>query len=124
MTGAAESRNAGWRWTAALWLGLLGGPAAWFLHLLVSYSLVRWVCRSGGMWVMHAATVAALAGAAAVGGLAWRNWRRAGRPRGTDGAGAEGRSRFLSIAGVALAAYSVVLIAVEGIPNFVLPPCP
>lgn len=124
MTGAAGSRNAGWRWTAALWVGFLGGPAVWFLHLLVSYSLVRHVCLSGGTWMMHAATVAALAGAAAVGGLAWRNGRRAGRPRGTDGAGAEGRTRFLSLSGVALAAYALVLIAVEGIPTFVLPPCP
>lgn len=108
---------------AALWVGFLGGPAVWFLHLVVSYSLVRYVCFTGAMWLMHLTTAVSLLAAGAVIWLAWRNWQQTGRPLDAGGGGMEGRSRFMALIGLLFAASSLLLIVVQGIPNFVLDPC-
>lgn len=109
---------------AALWVGFLGGPAVWFAHLGVSYNLVRYVCLSGDHWLLHLATGIAVAAGAGVLWLAWRNWRRTGRPGHTGQSGEWGRSRFLALAGLLFAGYSLALIAVEAIPTFLLEACP
>lgn len=111
------------RGVVRLWVGFLGGPAAWFFHLMVSYALVRYVCRSGAVWLLHLTTLVALGAAAAAIRLAWTSWRRAGEPVETRGGGVEGRSRFLALAGLLFAAFSALLVAAEGLPNFVLEPC-
>lgn len=120
--GAAE-RFAGRKGVALLWVGFLGGPAAWFFHLVVSYSLVRYVCFGGSIWLMHLVTGVSLLAGGAVAWLAWRNWRHTGSPLDSGGSGTRGRSRFLALLGVLFAAFSLFLIAVQGIPNFVLEPC-
>lgn len=111
------------RGVVSLWIGFLGGPAVWFFHLVVSYSLVRYVCFTGAMWLMHATTVVSVLGAGAVIWLAWRNWRETGRPMDAGGSGVEGRSRFLALLGLLFAVSSLFLILVQGAPNFVLDPC-
>lgn len=40
---------------------ILGSAIAWFLHLCVMYFLVQPVCRVGGEYLFHVATVVALA---------------------------------------------------------------
>lgn len=107
----------------ALWVGFLGGPAVWFFHLVVSYSLVRYVCFTGAMWLMHLTTAVSLLAVGAVIGLAWRNWQQAGRPMDAGGEGMEGRSRFMALIGLLFAVSSLLLVVVQGAPNFVLDPC-
>lgn len=121
-SGAAE-RSTGGRGVAALWAGVLGGPAVWFLHLVVSYSLVRYVCFTGAMWLMHLTTVVGLVAVGGVTWLAWSNWGYAGRPRNGRGGGTEGRTRFMALLGVPFAIFSLLLIVVQGISNFVIEPC-
>lgn len=111
------------RGVTALWIGFLGGPAVWFFHLVVSYSLVRYVCFTGAMWLMHLTTVVSLLAMGAVIWLAWRNWRDTGKPLDAGGSGMEGRSRFMALLGLLFAVASLLLIVVQGSPNFVLDPC-
>jgi menaquinol-cytochrome c reductase iron-sulfur subunit len=86
-----------------LWFGVLGGPVAWGLHLLVSYLLATLACIAGldGMRVMIGALTGCLAlvalGATAV---AFGTWRHTGAGTRTDIGGSAGRSAFLAIAGV------------------------
>lgn len=162
----------------ALWFGVLAPPAAWFLHLAVSYSLVRWVCFTGATWTLHLTTAVTLALAGAGGATAWWSlrelgWRpapgsvvgprtgmeaapeppgaaeapeehggkagNAGKARDAEnpgdagrragvapGSGSEGRrdpARFLATWGLAFAVGFVALIALAGVPPFVLHAC-
>lgn len=104
-----------------LWAGWVLGPLAWALHLMGSYLLVEWVCRTGGYWALHALTVgtAVLALAGAVPG--WRSWSAAGRrwPASND----EGPNRFLAVGGMLVSLLSALVILAEGIPNFILDAC-
>src|SRR4051794_16255635 len=61
-----------WAQDTALWMGVLGGPAAWLLHFHIGYVLAPHVCAShSSVWV-HANSVFCLALCAAAFALAWR----------------------------------------------------
>lgn len=107
----------------ALWFGLLAGPAAWFLHLNISYSLVRLVCSSGQSWLLHFTTLATVLLAAAGIWVAWGSWKRVGQPGVTKGAGTLGRSRFLALSGIGLSGFFLLIILLAWIPDFLLHPC-
>lgn len=108
---------------AALWFGLLAGPAAWFVHLNVSYSLVRLICRGGEGWLLHLTTLATLVLAGAGVWMAWSTWRRIGEPAVTSGGGTAGRTRFMALSGIALSGFFFGVILLASIPGFVLHPC-
>jgi cytochrome c oxidase assembly factor CtaG len=97
---------------AALLLGVLGGPIAWSLHLLVSYPLVPLACRRGSDLPLHLVTAVTAALALASGVLAWR----AGR-------GARGRDRFMADAGFLLSAGFLVAVLAGGLPVLLQDPC-
>lgn len=107
----------------ALWFGLLAGPAAWFLHLLVSYSLVRYICSSGAGWLLHLTTVGALLLAAAGLWVAWRSWTRIGEPEVTTGPATLGRTRFMALGGLMLNGFFLAIIVLAWVPDFLLHPC-
>lgn len=114
-----------------LWFALLGGPAAWTVHLLASYPLVPLACDLGTALPLHLLTLTtalASAAAAAAGGLAWRRLRReptpgAGQAAEGDGDDATGRARFMAVAGGILATFFVYVILVEGLPPVLQDPC-
>lgn len=117
--------------------GLLGGMAAWALHLGVSYFAVPWVCARDAGGVLHALTVAAGALAAAATWAAWSAWRRMeeGPPApevfdpevavretepGPEGVALAGRGGalgpFLALSGLVLSGFFLALILLEGLP--------
>lgn len=128
----------------ALWFGFLAGPAAWFLHLMVSYSLVVYVCRTGAVWLLHLATAGTilLAGAGVL--VAMGSWRRL-FPRSEPDAGPRGetrmldegdalrrsdpadpttgRARLMALGGIALSGFFLAMILMAWIPDLVLSPC-
>ncbi len=106
-----------------LWFGFLAGPAAWFLHLNISYSLVRLICVRGGFWLLHLTTLVTLVLAAAGVWVAWRSWQRLGEPEVTKGSGTLGRSRFMALGGITLSGFFLLTILVAWIPDFLLDPC-
>lgn len=120
---ASDLRSSVLRHPLLLWIGWLVGPAAWALHLLVSYWLVPKACEAEATWMLHATTLATLLMSIAGGAIAWRQWSRAGRrwPDASDGE--ISRIRFMAVMGMLLCALSALLIIAEGVPNFILSPC-
>lgn len=111
------------RGIAALWFGMFAGPASWYIHLNASYALVRKICETGDVWLLHLTTLVTLLPALAGLVVAWRSWRRLGEPDSTVGGGALGRSRFMALGGIALSGFFVLVLLVAWIPDFVIQPC-
>jgi hypothetical protein len=123
---------------AALWFGLFGAPAAWSLQLLVSYALVAHGCypRSvpltaplvGGVrTIALVASLAALAVGLAAGATAWRSWRASCHEHRGDHSAlleiGEGRTRFMALAGMLVAAVFLLAIVMNAVPLFLVPAC-
>jgi hypothetical protein len=117
--------------SAGLWFGILGGPIAWVLHLLIGYSLEEWFACSpsattrGEVLGMDVRSVTVLitivfgtvAAAAAL--VALRYLRRAPRP------GDEGpmRVRWMAVVGM-MNSILYLLIILGGLgPAFILDVC-
>lgn len=105
---------------AALWTGVLAGPLFWFAHQQLSVALAPWICAHGHHWLLHAATAACGSGAAAAGLISVGNLRR---PPSAPLDGEKGLSRFLAWLGVLGAAFFLLTILAQGLPNFLLDPC-
>lgn len=111
-----------------LGIAVLGGPAAWTVHLLVCYFLVALQCTSawrGAVAGIVAVTAVCAAASAASGYVAWRHWPP---PRGVAQALSEieqprGRDRFLMLVGMALAALFTLAIVVEALAPLFVPTC-
>lgn len=106
-----------------LWAGWVAGPAAWALHLMGSYLLVSMACETGDIWLLHGVTLVTLLMSLAAVAMAWRQWGQVGRYWPGSGDGETSRIRFMAIMGLLLSALSALLIAAEGVPNFILSPC-
>ena len=112
-----------------LWLGVLAGPAAWLALLETNYLLSYVACEQRQTWMLHLATVVALAIVAAAAACTWRaaphelSYERE-RDVSTDPADtAIIRARFMAIGGLALCAWFAVVIIATEIPVLVLKPC-
>jgi hypothetical protein len=138
-----------WQRTRAvvlLWVGVLLAPLAFLLDLTASFALADRGCTSPDSRLTWFITGAAAVAAAAALVLSIRNWRAVGadpEPRGegvehsdprstghtisahfrTDGPSAPGRSRFMSLAGIALGSFFLVVVLASVIPTLVIHPC-
>lgn len=114
MNGAAAwDSESGYQARLFTWLGFLTGPAAWALHLVISYGLVEPICETGDIWVLHVTTAAMVALALAGAVLALRGSRTA---RGQG-------HRFLCLLAVGLDLIFAGIIVIQGLPNFFVHPC-
>lgn len=108
-----------------LWFGLLGGPAGWTAHLLLSYPLVPLACATGLRLILHAVTLVTVGIIVAAAVVAWRSWQRLGAPNG-GGDGAELADRwqgFMALSGVLLSLLFLFVTLAEGLPVFFHDPC-
>ena len=115
---------AGERGTLGLWFGILAGPLAWTVHLLLSYALLSLACSTGLGWILHAVTLltAALTGWAGL--VAHRAWQRhRADPRDGVRGPRSGWRRFMALAGVVMSALFFAAILLEGLPVAILSPC-
>jgi hypothetical protein len=124
---ATESTDSADVGTATLLAAFLGGPAAWALHLAVSYFLVTLDCNTGWNGARTGvvlATAVCAAGALAAGALGWRGWKRV-RGRMTPGELLDPvRIRgFLTLSGVLMAVLFTGAIILAGISPLLLPMC-
>lgn len=113
-----------------LWSGWFLAVFAWILHLSVSYGLVEWFCRNRAAlseaWLavlLHGTTIATLGLALFGAWLAWNNYRTLVRLPAAEAGPATKRSLFMAQSGIWTSLFFAVLIAVEGIPNLMVPPC-
>jgi hypothetical protein len=110
----------------ALWAGILTGPLAWAALLQTNYVLSYVACEQRHTWMLHLATIIALA---LVGAAALAAWRAApvldveehvsAAPEGTRLL----RRRFMALAGLAFCAWFAIVILATEIPVLVLHPC-
>ena len=128
-----------------LWFAVLGGTAAWTLHLLVGWGLEEIACSPASaspdvlgvsltIWI-GAITAALAAVTVAAGLLAYRFWRQAGaanpnahiEPGGADPESPElvssGRAGFMALFGLAANALFLLIIVYGGVSLLLLRPC-
>ena len=105
------------------WLNfaLILGPAAWVLHLNISYMLVPESCDQQTKMMLHVVTAACVAVALIAAAIAWRiRATCAGEPETSISAE---RMRWTSTLVLLLSLSMVVVILAEQIPNFILRSC-
>ncbi len=123
MSGSAEQApraptgrlaGAAIRGAPPLWVAVNVGIVAWIAHLSFLASMGAAVCRDASLvWVVHAAT-AVTGGATVAGIVACRRLL----VTFTDDEGqptVSGRTRFMALLGVAVGAFNLALILLEGI---------
>ncbi len=108
-----------------LWFTLLGGHAAWTLHLLLSYFLVSLAClpgpdfqlfgRGGYLLLIALLTVATTGLALGATIIGWHAWRRNG---------ADNWPGFLAFVGMLLSGLFLATIIMQTAPLFFLDLCP
>ena len=106
-----------------LWAGILAGPIAWALDLLVCYAIVKWTCLTGRHWLFDASTIGGLAIVAVGAALAWSALQETAQAEPTDGGMPLQRAKFMAILGLTASALFGLTIAAAWIPRFVLDAC-
>nr|WP_055501533.1 hypothetical protein [Nonomuraea pusilla] len=114
------------RWLLAF--AVLGGVAAWAVHLVVAWGVVELACSRGHTDVAGVPLKAVVAVATAVPALVaaaalltcWRLWSRHLRD---DGDRRIGRARFLAHLGLWLDGLAVLMIVFGAVAVVVFPPC-
>lgn len=106
----------------ALWFGVLGGPAAGFVNVLISYPIVDRACVGDSSALLHLLTVVFLLVAIAAGFTAWRVRQRLGEWPSTA-VGPLPRSHFMTTVGLLTASVAVFGIILQWIPIFFLGAC-
>ena len=105
------------------WLGLLTGPSVFLINLQANFTMVSWICATHNYWAIHLAHVLSLAIVSASGVLAHRAYLRVGRGVPGEAGDANDRERFIAVAGMLVASFSIVSLIAHWIPNFILSAC-
>jgi hypothetical protein len=107
---------------AALWWGILVGPAAWALDQGISYAVDQHACSTGHFYLLHGISAAAflLALTGALG--AWRHLIcvRDGRD---EGGSPRDRSWFMAWLGILMSSVFALTIVALAVTKVVLSPC-
>ena len=95
----------------SVWYALLGGIAAWTIHLMVLVAVVQYTCNaSGSFWIIHLTTAVTVAMVAVAIVLA----QRLARAEGDESSDSEGgRSRFIGQLGLVIGYTNLALILLE-----------
>ena len=113
MTTAPATRTRG---PLGPWLGIVGGPVLWMIHLLGSSVFAGYVCAGDwGTLPLHILTIGCALPALACIVVSARAVR--GHEVGEGDAAAQ-RRRFMARLGALIGAASLFLILLEGVPNF------
>jgi hypothetical protein len=97
----------------SLWFAFLAGPAAWTLHELLSYALVKLACETGAGFVLHLVSLLTLALAVAGAFAAVRIYQRESAPD----------ARFLAAASGLMSGLFCFAILMEYLPDLAVSPC-
>jgi hypothetical protein len=103
--------------------GVFTGPIAWGLNLELNYSLVKWACNSGHLWVLTLVSLVALIIVAGGFTLSWRCWTDLHEQADLRGGQVIDRSYFLAVTGLALNALFALLIAMSVSLHGIVSPC-
>jgi hypothetical protein len=107
------------RRTTLLWVGLLAGPVIWFTALEANYVMSYVACEVSHRWFLHAVNLASMLLIAGAGWLSWRNGPADGSTPPTPPVSpetSETRARWMSISGVGLSLWFILVILTMEIP--------
>jgi hypothetical protein len=111
----------------ALWFGLLAGPIAWSLRLLISYPLVPVACAQGASSLLHLVSALFLLVALAGGAVAWWSYRQLRAKERSGRGGADDwtmeRTRFMVLLSLLVSGLFALVIVAEWLPVFFTDPC-
>ena len=111
-----------------MWAGLLTGPIVWLFLLQYNYTLSYVACETGRTWFMHVGVGIALLAVAGAGALAWRarhdNFFDHDAPSDplSDQTRIQ-RADWMSMGGVAISVFFLVVIIAMEVPLVVLKEC-
>lgn len=111
--------------TAALWTGLLLGPAIWFLSLEAKFALAPTVCGLNWKPAIYVVSVIAILITAGAGFLSWSQLRELNRRelKPPADAPALSRARAMAIGGVAMNAALIIVLLAQSLPELILRGC-
>ena len=107
----------------SLTLGLLLGPIAALGNQQLTYTANMWACQRSPRVVIHIIPLLCLVVAVGAGITAYRDWERAGRGVEDEADTVSSRSRFIAMLGMAIAAFSSLVILAQWLAVFVFDPC-
>ena len=105
------------------WAGLLAGPVAWAVDLLLSYALVQWACGGGHPAVLRIITLFSLAVIAAGALAAWQTMAASPDGASLDGSRPDDRGRFMGLLGLLACALFTLVVIAAAIPRWALDAC-
>jgi hypothetical protein len=115
-----------WGTSAALWAGVLLGPAAWGVHLQFVYAAAEQVCKGNlDKTALHIASIACLVVAIASGIIAAWLWFMSGAKWSSDArSDLVARQRFLSCEGILSGVLFAIVIVGQWLSIVYYSPCP
>lgn len=112
---------------AALWFGILAGPAAWTMQGLLAWFFGQRICASMSIGGVRATLAAVSVGALAVAGAGaatgWRNLRRANPGGQTVEVDPSDRVHFMALAGLLVSVVFIIGIFWAALPSVLLRQC-
>jgi hypothetical protein len=121
---ASLSRYERWPGIFGLAYGFVGAPLTALWLQSAAYNGVHWACgHDKNIGPVH--ILPALSTLIAIGALwvSWRDWTNVGRITQAEGATVSDRTRFLSLGGLLLSSYGLLLILAMWVPLLVFDPC-
>jgi hypothetical protein len=112
-----------WPGLLSLTLGLLLGPIAALLNQELMYSVNMWACGHQMPVLVHLVPALCLIVAVGAGLMARRDWRAVGAGVEDEEAAVEARTRFVALMGMAISAFSSLVIVAMWAAAFVFGPC-
>jgi hypothetical protein len=104
-------------------VALIGGPAAVLLSQQAKYLLVEPACASGHLTPLHLVALLGILLALAAGALAFHEWRIAGGGWPDHEGGSAGRTRFMGVLAMLMAASAALVMIAQWIPDWIVSPC-
>ena len=112
-----------WPGLLSLSLGLLGGPVMALANQQLIYIAGMWTCGRNAQHTAHLIPALCLAVTLGAGVTAYRDWRAAGAGVEDELDTVAARTRFVSIMGMVLSAFSALVIIAQWAAIFVFDPC-
>ncbi len=103
--------------------GILAGPIAWALDLLVSYALVKWSCGHQHMSVLHLVTIGSLIVVGTGAFASWHALQEAPGGGSMDGGRPFERAKFMAALGLAMSALFAIVVIAGAIPRWAIDAC-